>query len=116
MVDILREAVSMKITPEHFELLRKSDVAHDIFMDLDIDEEDSVNLFSIFSALDIDKDGTIDLGELVDGIAKLRGEARRSDVLTIDFMVQALTSQCETSFEAVLKRLESIEQRVCGHR
>jgi len=55
--------------------------------DLDIDPEDHQYLSDI---LDPDNGGTIEICKLIDGLRRLRGEPRRSDIVTCDLMIRAL--------------------------
>jgi len=81
------EAALVQITPELFEKLHKMREFQDIMKELDVTEEAQLDLFE---TLDVDAGGTLDLEELVQGIAKLRGDARRSDVVSVSLMVRAL--------------------------
>merc|ERR1712151_1063500 len=55
--------------------------------DLDIDPKDHAFLSDI---LDPDNGGTIGVGEFIDGLQRLRGDPRRSDIVTIDLMVRSI--------------------------
>jgi len=59
---------------------------------LDIDEQDYTKLSDI---LDPDQSGEISVVELVDGLKRLRGDARRSDIITVDLMVRSLHERIE---------------------
>merc|ERR1712083_905388 len=78
---------SIELTPEFFEDLRKYTEFQDILRDLDIADEDQLDLFD---TLDVDGGGTIDLEELITGISKLRGDARRSDIVGVGLVVRSL--------------------------
>merc|ERR1712083_573287 len=78
---------SIELTPEFFEDLRKYTEFQDILRDLDIADEDQLDLFD---TLDVDGGGTIDLEELITGISKLRGDARRSDIVGVGLIVRAV--------------------------
>lgn len=108
-VDILKRGSKMEITPDLFEQLRLDTEAIEIFADLDIADDDR---FSLFETLDVDGSGTIDLPELIDGISKLRGEARRSDIVSIDFMLKHLSSQVNDSFDKMFRRLINLESQL----
>merc|ERR1712100_789228 len=58
-----------------------------ILCDLDVSDEDQ---FYLFTTLDADGSGTIDLGEMLDGIAKLRGGARRSDIVALALTINSI--------------------------
>jgi len=59
---------------------------------LDIDQQDYKKLSDI---LDPDNSGEISVVELVDGLKRLRGDARRSDIITVDLMVRSLQERIE---------------------
>lgn len=58
-----------------------------VLEDLDISDEDQVDLFD---TLDVDGGGTIDLNEMIVGISKLRGDARRSDIVGVGLVVRSI--------------------------
>merc|ERR1712151_160698 len=112
------EVSQIELTPEFFEELRKYTEFQDILRDLDVSDEDQLDLFD---TLDVDGGGTIDLEELITGIAKLRGDARRSDIVGIGLIVRAVQLNMldfETSTMKLLdshgKRLRSIEAALSG--
>jgi len=107
--EAILQASKSEITPQVFERLRLDPAAIDIFEDLDIADEDR---FSLFETLDADHSGAIDLAELIDGVWKLRGEARRSDIIALDFIMQRLSSQIEESFSEMLARCSSLEASI----
>jgi len=59
---------------------------------LDIDPIDHAFLADI---LDPQNDGNITVLELIDGLKRLRGEPRRSDIITIDLMVRSLQERID---------------------
>jgi len=79
----------------------------EILRELDIADEEQLDLFD---TLDVDGNGTLDFEELVGGIAKLRGDARRSDVISVSLMARAMQTDL-TDFEArVQKQLKQQEE------
>jgi len=54
---------------------------------LDIDQQDHKHLSDI---LDPDNSGSISILEFIDGLKRLRGDARRSDIITVDLMIRSL--------------------------
>merc|ERR1719203_892062 len=100
----LEEAWEIQITPALFERLLKRKRFQEILKDLEIAEMEQVDLFE---TLDVDGGGTLDLEELVQGIAKLRGDARRSDVVSVGLMVRAMMESFTMFQETVAKQLEA---------
>merc|ERR1712137_1043778 len=97
-VENVDEVLTMQISPEFFHSLRRFREFQDILNDLDVSDEDQLDLFE---TLDVDGGGTIDLEELIVGISKLRGEARRSDIVGVSLIVRniqsALTKLADTT-------------------
>eukprot|EP00927_Polykrikos_kofoidii_P046070 TRINITY_DN40251_c0_g1_i1.p1 TRINITY_DN40251_c0_g1~~TRINITY_DN40251_c0_g1_i1.p1 ORF type:complete len:848 (+),score=124.72 TRINITY_DN40251_c0_g1_i1:84-2627(+) len=85
--DYFSSAANVDITPEVFCELRNDERFGNLLADLDVSDEDQFNLFQ---TLDSDKSGIVDMKELVAGIAKLRGEARRSDIVEVNFLVRTI--------------------------
>uniref|UniRef100_A0A7S2P8D9 EF-hand domain-containing protein n=1 Tax=Zooxanthella nutricula TaxID=1333877 RepID=A0A7S2P8D9_9DINO len=119
-LDVVGLAESMEITPEVFDQLRAHPRACAIFDELDIADDDQYNLFD---TLDVDGSGTIDTHELCDGILKLRGDACRSDIIAINFMLQALQGELHGCNQSFLRSLQGQEDRInqihavlCGGR
>lgn len=52
----------------------------EILDELDIDQADQPVLFD---ALDTDRGGTLDVNELINGVVKLRGDIRKSDIVAV---------------------------------
>jgi len=105
-------ASEMHITPELFDVLRGHPRFQEILTELDVADEDQLDLFE---TLDFDGSGSIDLQELILGISKLRGDARRADIVGISLMVRSLQHQLfdfearvGASMEAQDKRLRVI--------
>uniref|UniRef100_A0A7S2IPC6 EF-hand domain-containing protein n=1 Tax=Zooxanthella nutricula TaxID=1333877 RepID=A0A7S2IPC6_9DINO len=108
-LDILGLPDGMEITPEVFDKLRSDPKVCTIFDELDIADDDQYNLFAM---LDVDGSGTIDLHELCDGIMKLRGDACRSDIIAINYMLQALQVHVHGFNQSFLHKLQSQEDRI----
>jgi hypothetical protein len=60
--------------------------------DLEIDESDHKYLFDI---LDNDNTGSIIISQLTDGLERLRGDPRRSDIICVDLMVRSIQQQTD---------------------
>jgi len=72
--------------------VRDDEDARKALSHLDIDPSDHAFLGDI---LDPQNDGSITVLELVDGLKRLRGEPRRSDIITIDLMVRSLQERVD---------------------
>lgn len=103
---ILARAMSMEISQSEFENLRQIKAFNEILCDLDVSDEDQLYLFD---TLDADGSGTIDLGELLDGIAKLRGDARRSDIVALSMKVSSIQVELKSHFEATVSSIQRQE-------
>merc|ERR1712217_638962 len=93
----------LQITPELYEELRQCDEFVNILRALEIPDEDQID---IFETLDVDGSGTVDLEELIVGVNKMRGDARRSDVVGISLLVRAIQSKVDQMFDM----LEAMQQ------
>merc|ERR1719203_2089006 len=90
---------SLQITPEFFSDLCNTPEFREVLRELDIPDEEQLDLFD---TLDIDGGGTLDLEELIQGVSKLRGDARRSDIVSVSLMVRALQEDFR-EFEVTLR-------------
>merc|ERR1712012_859241 len=100
------------ITPEFFDHLRTLQNFQNILADLDVSDEDQLDLFE---TLDVDGGGTIDLEELIVGICKLRGDARRSDIVGVSLImrsVQMAISKFEEATMEILRNHENMLQNL----
>merc|ERR1712003_439024 len=77
----------IQIIPDFFNHLRSFKEFQDLLTDLDVSDEDQLDLFD---TLDVDGGGTIDLEELIVGICKLRGDARRSDIVGVSLIARSI--------------------------
>lgn len=84
--------------------------------ELDIDPHDHSKLADI---LDPDHSGTISFVELVSGLHKLRGQPRRSDIVTVDLMLRATQEKLEEIQRTVVdnsRRVKLLTSREGHHR
>merc|ERR1712012_158493 len=95
------------ITPEFFDHLRTLQNFQNILADLDVSDEDQLDLFE---TLDVDGGGTIDLEELIVGICKLRGDARRSDIVGVSLITRSLQMSMTRFEEKAMTLLQSQEK------
>lgn len=91
--DLLREVLQTEFPGEHVKrVVCEHEQARRALDRLDIDPNDHAYLADI---LDPQNDGAITVQELVDGLKRLRGEPRRSDIITIDLMVRSLQGRID---------------------
>lgn len=94
-VDTIME---LEIMGETFEELVRLPTVMAALDDLDINPDDHRFLADI---LDPDNGGSITVGEIVDGLARLRGDPRRSDIVAVDLMIRSLQGQIGEILSAV---------------
>mmetsp|Transcript_134896 Transcript_134896/g.269167 ORF Transcript_134896/g.269167 Transcript_134896/m.269167 type:complete len:599 (+) Transcript_134896:111-1907(+) len=95
--DILDRVMSVEYLREDFEaLVEKNWRAQHALVDLDIDKQDWRYLSDI---LDPDNSGTIGIFELLDGLQRLRGSPRRSDVIAVDLMLRSVQQKMDIMWE-----------------
>merc|ERR1712204_26288 len=63
-----------------------------ILADLDIEPVDCMTLSD---TIDRNKDGCIDVMELISGLSRLRGPARRSDIVAVDLAIQSMQAKMD---------------------
>lgn len=102
-VRALAEVKELEITPGLFENLCNDPRFHNLLDSLDVPPEDRMNLFDTF---DVDGGGTLDLHEFVLGISRLRGDARRSDVVSVGLIARSLQRELRDFQDAVLRILQ----------
>jgi len=90
------QMLNMEIDPKFFSELCTNARFRDILGDLDVSEEDQLGLFD---TLDVDGGGTLDLQEMMLGIAKLRGDPRRADIISVGLTLRSVQTQVQ-GFEA----------------
>jgi len=74
------------------DVVREDKLAQKALNNLDIEQTDHRYLSDI---LDPDNGGTVTARELVDGLKRLRGDPRRSDIITVDLMVRAMQEKVD---------------------
>jgi len=87
MTDIVDEIYELDVPCSQIDDLSRDPVAIQALNALDIVPEDRDYLSDI---LDPDNGGTINVIELVEGLRRLRGEPRRSDIVTVNLMLRSL--------------------------
>merc|ERR1740129_201198 len=98
------ELSSIQITPAFFNHLRSFREFQDLLNDLDVADEDQLDLFD---TLDVDGSGAVDLEELIVGICKLRGDARRSDIVGVSLVARAMQTAIANFERTAMDAFES---------
>lgn len=116
--DIVSQVREVQITADFFERLQDQPQFCDIMGDLNVAPDEQGDLFE---TLDLDGNGVIEVEELVDGIARLRGEARRSDVVSLNLMIRFIhVDICQSiisNMRPLWSRLNKLEAKLtCIHK
>lgn len=90
--------IDCEIGPETFAKWVNDERVSKALKELDINPDDNAYLFDIFDA---DNCGNVLVNEVIDGVQRLRGEPRRSDIITVDLMVRCLQDQVRDMREVV---------------
>jgi len=122
----LNEALGLQQSSEFFGVLLSYQEFRDVLEDLDVADDDKVNMFS---TLDVDRSGSIDLEELVAGVARMRGDARRSDIIGVGLALREVHQKlsamkrdlarhagAQAQYLSVLVQLVRGEAPACLHR
>lgn len=99
----------VKISQELFDRLRTSDEFQQILKDLDIADEDHLDLFD---TLDVDGNGVVDVDELLQGLSKLRGDARRSDIVTVNLVMRHIQAELRVFYRSTMRVLKGQEREL----
>jgi len=105
MSDNVDEIFSVDVPGKVIDLVVKDPVAIQALNDLDIDPEDHKYLSDI---LDPDNGGSVAISEFVDGLRRLRGDPRRSDIVTVDLMIRSMQQQIGDIQRKVTALLEDL--------
>lgn len=103
------QLAELVITPALFHQLREDAAFKQVLGELDIAYEEQADLFD---TLDVDGSGTLDLEELVSGIEKMRGDARRSDVVGVSLRLKALSDDVGDSHKKFQDYLHFLSERL----
>merc|ERR1712039_366927 len=95
----------LQITPESFKNLCASTDFREILRTLDIPDGEQLDLFD---TLDIDGGGTLDLEELIQGVYKLRGDARRSDIVGVSLQMRHMQEEISSMKSSMQKDLKEL--------
>merc|ERR1719362_205588 len=82
--------------------------AKQILANLDIEEQDCLNLSDV---LDKNKNGLIDIMELISGLRRLRGPARRGDIAAVDLAIQSIQARVDEMWLSQMHRQHLQQQQ-----
>jgi len=105
MSEAVDEVIAMEVPNKVLDGVLHDSVVVAALNDLDIDPGDHQYLSDI---LDPDNSGGVCVSELVDGLRRLRGDPRRSDIVTVDLMVRSMQRQVgaiDASVAALVEQL-----------
>eukprot|EP00928_Gymnodinium_smaydae_P073225 TRINITY_DN56461_c0_g1_i1.p1 TRINITY_DN56461_c0_g1~~TRINITY_DN56461_c0_g1_i1.p1 ORF type:complete len:590 (-),score=91.27 TRINITY_DN56461_c0_g1_i1:56-1825(-) len=102
--EMSQEIEHVEVDQSLFSDLLEESKFQEILSDLDIAEEEQVDLFD---TLDVDGGGTLDVGELIVGISKLRGDPRRADIVSVSLVLRSMQENVATFMDSTTKTLRS---------
>merc|ERR1719198_1621726 len=76
-----------EITKEMFNEVFQDPAVHVLMDELEISDSDRLDLFAV---LDSDDSGSLNIDELITGMMALRGQAKRSDMISTKLSVKAM--------------------------
>jgi len=103
--EALGQSAAVPVAEQQFQDFIKDKEVVKALEELEIDSADHRYLFDI---LDNDNTGSIVVSQLVDGLRRLRGDPRRSDIITIDLMVRAIQEQTNILVEGLQTTLDRL--------
>jgi len=124
--DDLREALSRgRLTGPLLDRLQKEEISRELFdfviqtdgnaqralQELDIPKADHRFLSDI---LDPDNSSTIGIFELIDGLQRLRGDPRRSDIIAVDLMIRATQLKIDDLWQWTHDALKTTAERAAA--
>jgi hypothetical protein len=92
------QAASLEIKRSLFDEVVKRDSVNLILEKIEIPYEDRLDLFDV---LDADGSGALSLGEVLEGLKRLRGEPRRSDIIALGLAIRALQKRVHTDMTQI---------------
>merc|ERR1712232_519100 len=113
------ELSSVELNSKEFAELCTQTAFTEILTELDVDEENQQDLFD---NLDVDRGGTLDIGELLNGIGKMRGAARKADTIGvmlearhISKLIKSLTEETSRMLAENTNALDMLKQGLSSH-
>jgi len=107
----MHQCTDMQVTLELYEKVITLTSVQNILEDLEIAEDDYFDLFDI---LDTDGNGSLDVKEIVEGMLRLRGNARRSDVVGVGYAIRALQLSLGEFSEIMQWKMEELSRASAG--
>eukprot|EP00929_Paragymnodinium_shiwhaense_P114175 TRINITY_DN824_c0_g7_i1.p1 TRINITY_DN824_c0_g7~~TRINITY_DN824_c0_g7_i1.p1 ORF type:complete len:637 (-),score=97.74 TRINITY_DN824_c0_g7_i1:344-2254(-) len=101
LTHVLEELYDMDVEASAIQTLTSDPEVKKTLSDLDIDPEDHDDLAEI---LDPDQNGSITLSELMDGLRRLRGEPKRSDIVQINILLHSIMGVVQGIQKALTSR------------
>jgi len=98
----LEELLHLSVTRDVFNTFLQDEEVCTILTALDVPEEERLDIFEV---LDANGNGTIQLEELLNGVMKLRGDPRRSDVIHVLLVLRSLQEEMQEFKDDVLSVL-----------
>lgn len=96
---VLDQVAQVEFSREALEdIVRESPTVVESLIALDIDSNDHRRLSDIF---DPDHTGTVTVLDLMNGLQRLRGHPKRSDVVAVDLMVRSLQERVDAMYERI---------------
>lgn len=103
-VTILEEAKDITIYEELYDALVQSEEGRRVFSNLGIQGD----IEEFFEILDADASGELDLAELIEGIFRLRGDAKKSDLVSLSYSIRAFQIATKMQFENLTAMIQAM--------
>eukprot|EP00929_Paragymnodinium_shiwhaense_P099468 TRINITY_DN6111_c0_g6_i1.p1 TRINITY_DN6111_c0_g6~~TRINITY_DN6111_c0_g6_i1.p1 ORF type:complete len:852 (-),score=179.08 TRINITY_DN6111_c0_g6_i1:64-2619(-) len=98
----LDEIYDLEVTCDVMDTVGQDPVGRQALLDLDLEPDDIEHLSDI---LDPDHGGSIAVIELIEGIRRLRGDPRRSDIVMVDLMIRSI----QANVDKILTELDEVK-------
>jgi len=103
------KAALIDVTKSMFAQVTETPEVHSLLDKLDIAHEDRLDLFDV---LDADGSGTLTLGEITRGLRRLRGQPRRSDVVSNGLLMRSMQKSSTKELLKLSARIEQLESEM----
>jgi len=98
---------NMEVSHKQFSEICQDQNFCDLLAELDIAPE---NQGDLFDTLDSDRGGTLDITEIIDGISKLRGNPKKSDVISVLLSVRHVTELLNETLMILDEHTEALNE------